>query len=480
MSVEDKPFVHEVFAVCEDEQDGRQPKLLDQPFQLYVSCKPSSSVFFRLKVSLTNGTSRKVMVYLQITPDRISSLRHTTCNSADIENPSPPCLEHVRQKLGGKRSVTRLQFQLHSAAHAQLVVPIGFTLDEPPDSPARRAFGFANSLAAASLFSLYLSHNVLSMTKFQSFAGALEQFPTLSAVQRQRYARIVDLRGLYNGTGGMEITPEGHNGSPLPNVDQNGCTTPPTADSCATTVPFDTPSRYRDSPPRYEECPVEERQPKARSDAKATSVESLSGHPAPPEYTDTEQQHHVFNASKPLLHRRSDDIDIRQTCKRRHSFAAGSPSMALMGTAQRPEKMQRSRIADSDCSRARLELLLEQQRRQIKQLQKDMEELKRRNTELEGRYSEVEETCCDLESRQAETKDTIESILTHTGELDDECEKLGKQMPDMYEEVEDTVKELVGEWVQENMAEIIKGHIDEQVAAQIALVKTKMCRALQD
>ncbi|KAK2038746.1 hypothetical protein LZ31DRAFT_110036 [Colletotrichum somersetense] len=480
MSVEDKPFVHEVFAVCEDEQDGRQPELLDQSFQLYVSCKPSSSVFFRLKVSLTNGASRKITVYLQITPDRISSLRHTTCNSSDMSNPSPPCLERVRQKLGGKRSVTRLQFQLHSAAHAQLVVPIGFTLDEPPSSPARRAFDSANSLAAASLFSLYLPHNVLSMTKFQSFAGALEQFPTLSAVQRQLYARMVDLRGLYNGTGGMEITPEDHNGSPLPERDQNGCTTPPTADSCATTVPFDTPSRYRDSPPRYEECSVKERQPKARSDAKAISAECLSGHPAPPEYTDTEQKHHVFNASKPLLRRRSEDIDIRQTGKRRHSFAAGPPSIASMGNAQRPEKMQRSRVTDLDCSRARLELLLEQQRRQIKQLQKDMEELKRRNTELEGRYSEVEEACCDLESRQAETKDTIESILTHTGELDDECEKLGKQMPDMYEEVQDTVKELVGEWVQENMAEIIKGHIDEQVTAQIALVKTKMSRALQD
>ncbi|KAK2007830.1 hypothetical protein LZ32DRAFT_621922 [Colletotrichum eremochloae] len=479
MSVEDKPFVHEVFAVCEDEQHGRQPKLLDQPFQLYASCKLSSSVFFRLKVSLASSTCRKTMVYLQITPDRISSLRYTNYNTNEMGSLSPPCLERVRQKLGGKRSVTRLQFQLHSSAHAQLVVPTGFALDEPPNSPARVTFDSAHSLAAASLFSLYLPHNVLSMTKFQSFALAIEQFPTLSADQRQLYARMVDLRGLYNGRGGVEMKLEGQNDSLLPDKDPNRSATPATTDSYATTVAFDTPSRYIDSPPRYEECPGEGREPKVTSDATAISVQNPGGHSAPPEYKDTERQQNVSNASK-HVHRESEEFGLRQTCKRRHSFAAGSTTMASIGNAQRPEKMPRSQIADPVSSQSRLELLLEQQSRQIKQLQKDMEELKRRNTELEGRYNEVEETCCNLESHQVETKETIESILIHTGELDDECEKLGKQMPDIYEEVQDTVKELVGEWVQENMAEIIKGHLDKQVAAQIALVKTKMCRALQD
>ncbi|KAK2001443.1 hypothetical protein LX36DRAFT_746978 [Colletotrichum falcatum] len=480
MSVEDKPFVHEVFVVCEDEQDGRQPEVLDQPFQLYASCKQSSSVFFRLKVSFTNGASRKIVVYLQITPDRISSLRYATFNANHMDSPSPPYLERVRQKLGGKRSVTRLQFQLHNGAFAQLVVPTGFAFNEPPNSPARRIFDSAHSLAAASSFSLYLPHNVLSMIKFQSFARALEQFPTLSADQRQLHARMVDLRGLYNGTGGTEILPKDQPGGPLPDRDGKRSITPSTTDSYATTVPFDTPSRYRDSPPRYEECPGEERQPKARSDPTTISVESLSDHAAPPEYRDTERQHKVLDASKRALHRVSEGINSRQTCKRRHSFAAGSTTMALMGNAQRPEKMPRSQLIDPDCSQIRLEALLEQQRQQIKQLQKDMEELKRRNAELEGQYNEVEETCHDLESRQVETEETLESILTHTGELDDECEKLGKRMPDIYEEVQDTVKDLLSEWIQENMAETIKGHINQQVAAQIAQVKTKMRRALQD
>ncbi|EFQ36514.1 hypothetical protein CGRA01v4_13196 [Colletotrichum graminicola] len=479
MSVEDKPFVHEVFAVCEDERDGRQPKLFDQPFQLYASCKPSSSVFFRLRVSLINGASRKIMVYLQITPDRISSLRYTTCNANDLGSPSPPCLELVRQKLGGRRSVARLQFQLHST-HAQLVVPIGFALDEPPDSPARSALGSANSLAAASLFSLYLPHNVLSMVKFQSFARALDQFPTLSAEQHQLYTRMVDLRGLYNGTGGMEMTLEDQDASPLPDKDHDRSTTPPTTASYTTTVAFDTPSRYIDSPPRYEECPGEGWQPKARSDPTAISADSLDVRSALPEYIENDRQDKMSNAPERVLHYGGKSIDSRKTCKRRHSFAAGSPTFSSIANVQRPEKMLRSQIAESDRCQSRLELLLEHQRKQIEQLQKDMRELRRRNTELEGRYGEVEETCCDLESRQLETKETIESILTHTGELDDECEKLGKQMPDIYEEVQDTVKDLVGEWVQENMTEIIKGHIDQQVAAQIALVKTKMCRALQD
>ncbi|OHW92112.1 hypothetical protein CSPAE12_09278 [Colletotrichum incanum] len=220
-----------------------------------------------------------------------------TCDTSasdtnDTSDRSPPCLERVRQRLGGKRLVTRLQFQLHSGTYAQLIVPTGFTCDEASDSPARHTFSSTTSLAITSMFSLYIPHNILPMAKFQTFVQAVRQFSKLTTAQHQLYERMVDLRRLYIGKGGVVLTPEEHTGSPLPDREH----TPATTESCATTIPFDTVPRHQSPPPQYDECVGEGQQPRASSGA-AIFAKSPGGDDALPEYDDAERQHNVSNAS---------------------------------------------------------------------------------------------------------------------------------------------------------------------------------------
>lgn len=91
----------------------------------------------------------------------------------DTTKSSPPCLELVCQQLGVK--VTRLQFQLRSDIHAQLLMPTDFTLDKSHNSPARCIFGSVTLLATASLFSLYMPHDFWPMNKLQKFGQAVRQ-----------------------------------------------------------------------------------------------------------------------------------------------------------------------------------------------------------------------------------------------------------------------------------------------------------------
>ncbi|KAF5498156.1 hypothetical protein CGCA056_v015000 [Colletotrichum aenigma] len=488
-SAEDARFVHTVFAVRED-QDGGQPEFIDQPFKLNAVYQSSASALFRLSTTITDSASIKTTIYLQITPDRIASLQNTTCDTSDANDGSPSHLERVRQRLGGKRLLTRLQFHLHSGLYAQLIVPTGFARDEAPASPAWHAFRSTASLATVPTFSIYMPHNVLPMTKFETFFQAVRQFPTLTATQRQSYERMVDLRRLYSGKGGVVFTPEDdQNAVPLRDGERNRSATPST-ESCASTVPFDTVPRHQDSPPQYDECVVEGPQPRASMTAAAAAafVKSARGDDALPEYGGSERQHRRLQTSKRVLHCGSEEIDLHPSSKRAHFQRSFASVHATTANAQRPEERSESQFTDAECVQGRLAVLLEQQRQQIQRLQEDVEELRRRNKELEGRHDEVEDNCGDLENRQTETEETVESLLIHTGELDEECEKLGKQMPDLCDEMEDWVKDNLGDamkehmnkWLEENMAETINGYINEKVAAQIAQMKAKMRKALSN
>ncbi|KAH0419557.1 hypothetical protein CcaCcLH18_14357 [Colletotrichum camelliae] len=490
-SAEDARFVHTVFAVRED-QDGGQPAFIDQPFKLNAVYQSSASALFRLSTSITDSASIKTTIYLQITPDRVASLQNTTCDTSDTNDRIPPCLERVRQRLGVKSLVTRLQFKLHSGLHAQLIVPTDFAYDEAPDSPARHAFRSIASLATVPTFSVYMPHNVLPMMKFETFVQAVRQFANLTATQRQSYERMVDLRRLYSGKGGVVFTPEEDQiAGPLRDGERNRSATPST-ESCASTVPFDTVPRQQDSPPEYIECVAEGPQPRVSSTAAvagaAAFTKSPGGGDALPEYSDTKRQHPRLQTSKRMLHCGSEEIDLHPSSKRAHFQRSFITVHATTRNAQHPEERSESRYADAECVQSRLAVLLEEQRQQIERLREDVEELRRRNKELEGRHDEVEDNCGDLENRQTETEETVESLLIHTGELDDECEKLGKQMPDMCDEMEDWVKDNMGDamkehmskWLEENMAETLNGYINEKVAAQIAQMKAKMRKALLD
>ncbi|KAK8024503.1 hypothetical protein PG993_012569 [Apiospora rasikravindrae] len=450
-------FAQSVFVVREDD-DGTE--FVDHSMKLDAIHKPSTSVLFRLSIPITDSASTKTTIYLQITPDRIISLRTTACDTSDTSERTPPCLDRVRARLGGARFVTRLQFQLHTG-HAQLIVPANFDLphNEAPNSPARQLFASVSSLATASVFSLYMPHNVLPMKKFRNFTEAVRQFPTLTATQRHAYERMVNLRGLYHGKGGVVYTPEDQDIPTTAAATASDATT----ESDATTVAFDTPlalSRF---------SPAVRGKPDAAGDC------------APPAY-DGEQQYRSMSSSKRLLHCGSEDIDLYPTPKRmfRHPRKV-----------QVTEKISRLHPTNSDPGfsfESRLQLQLERQQRQIEQLQEDVKALQKRNKELEGRQGELEENHSVLENRQGETEEAVESILVHTGELDEECEKLGKQVPDIGDEVEDwmkssmgdTVKDYMADWLKENMSESIQDFITQQVTAQIAEVKTKMRSALGD
>lgn len=482
-SSEETRFAHSVFVVREDHDGRHSPEFVDHPMKLDAVYKPSTSVLFRLSVPITDSASTKTTIYLQITPDRISSLRNMTCDATDTSERVPPCLDRVRERLGGARFVTRLQFQLHTDSHAQLVVPTDFNLQDTPDSPSQRMFKSVSSFAAASLFSLYMPHNVLPIKKFQNLAEAVRQFAALTAAQRHAYERMVDLRSLYHGKGGVVFTRENQDHAESPATTASDAAT----ESDAATVAFDTPSRYRDSPPRYEECPSEGHKSTDQPDAATVSAdkpavaESPAPSPvgcAPPAYDDDEPRFKHPMVGKRVLNCGSEDIDLHSAAKRRYAR-----------TSKPTEKISRSQSVGLDCSfESRLQFQLERQRQQIERLQDDIKALQKRNKELEGRHNELEENHGVLENRQVETEEAVESILVHTGELDEECERLGKQVPDIGDEVEDwmkcnmgdTAKDIMADWLKESMSETIQEYIAKQVTAQIAEVKTKMRSALGD
>lgn len=469
---EDMRFVHDTFVVCEDE-DGRQSEFLDQLFKFDALYKASASVLFRLSLSITDSSSTKTTIYLQIESDCIASLRSTICDTSDTSEGRPACLERIRRRLDNIRLVLRLQLQLHSGASAQLVVPHGFTLDKFHDNPARYAFSSAASLAAASSFSLYFPHNVWPMKELQRLVRAVEQFSTVTAAQRKAYERMVDLRRLYNGKGGIVFTPEDQNGSSLPGMDYKRSTTPATSESCATTNAFDTPPRYRDSPPQYDGCLNDIARP----------AKDSGGDFAPPEYRDPERRHGVIKVLERPLHCGSEDMDLHPRSKRKHSVdISRTTTAATTQNDARPEKRWRSH-----CSHLRCLHLLKQQSQQIRQLQENVEELKRRNETLEGRQVEVEENCCNLENRQIGTEETIESLHVQVAEFDDEYERLGRQISDICDEMDDVkantgdaLKEHIEAWLEEDMPEFLQGYINDQVTAQMAQVKTNLRKALED
>ncbi|KAK8071328.1 hypothetical protein PG997_011531 [Apiospora hydei] len=476
MSSDETRFTQSVFAVREDNDGADGVEFVDHSLKLDVVHKPSTSVLFRLSIpiAVTDSTSTKVTIYLQITPDRIISLRNTACDTSDTnERTPPPYLDRVLERLGGAR------LSRASSLHAQLVVPTDFSLHEAPDSPARRLFASVSSLATASLFSLYMPHNVLPMKKFRNFEQAVRQFPTLTATERHAFERMVNLRGLYRGKGGVVYTPEDQDAA---TAAVNATASDATTESDAATVAFDTPSRYRDSPPKYEESPSEGHQSSGKLDAAIGC--------APPAYDDSDGGEYRPMTSKRLLHCGSEDIDLHLDLhppKRifRH------PRKGQMHK-QMVKKISRHHPTnlgpDLNFFESRLQLQLERQQRLIEQLQKDIKTLQKRNKELEGRQGELEESHGVLENRQGETEEAVESILVHTGELDEECEKLGKQVPDIGDEVEDwmkssmgdTMKDYMADWLKENMSDSIQDYISQQVTAQIAEVKTKMRSALGD
>ncbi|KAH9234120.1 hypothetical protein K456DRAFT_1761518 [Colletotrichum gloeosporioides 23] len=247
--------LREVVTVWEDE--GQPPSILPLQFELCVRCSPERLLLFRLAISLAGSAFDKTAetnVYLHITADFLDSLDHML--------------------LRGK--------------HIQLAVPKDFTIDQLCDDVARSTFENAESLAAASIFSLYLPHNILSSDSVPKYKDAIERSRSLIDALRQGYERMRDVNRLYRGAGGKVHQPHDCPHGWSPRKENYSPLAPGSSPSCGSTLPFNDISRG--SPPPYNGSPAGEQSPTTRSDAAAILAADPRSNHSPPEYSDAEPQ----------------------------------------------------------------------------------------------------------------------------------------------------------------------------------------------
>ncbi|GKT92426.1 hypothetical protein CT0861_09524 [Colletotrichum tofieldiae] len=503
----------DVFAVRED-QDGRQHEFIDQTFKFSSAYLSSETVCFRLAVTVRDGDHNDTLIYLQVTPDHLDSLRFEPCTK---RNRSPPHLDSVRRRLGGKGDLTRLQFRLRSGIYAQLIVSNDSPDYEALVSPARHTLDLVASVAASSSFSLYLPANQLSKQLLKACVEAVERSSVLTQEELRSYQRAVDLQRLYRGKGGKVLATKDYDGISRPETD-----------SCATTVDFDIVPRHQGPPPLYGECINEGEKPRAISHDAGKFLESSLVDCAPPEYSDTEQSRNVSIASKRVRQCGDEDVLLHPSSKRVHPQGSFTtiPETASTRNAPGLEAKPRPEFDDADDDRNMLlrnlmrrleqqeqqmkQLRQEQQteqlrqEHQIKQLQVEVGKLRRQNADLEGRFSKVEDICDNLEHRQGLVKEDFENLDVHIGELEEFCEKLEKQMPHISDELEDLVRDKISDMLEEHMGDLVKRHasdlvgeyidkggggnlsgplreyVRKNVTIQMAKMKAKMCEVLQE
>ncbi|KAK2036426.1 hypothetical protein LZ31DRAFT_561152 [Colletotrichum somersetense] len=497
-----KLVVLKVVAVREDE--GRGLEIIPQQFGLCVSHSPKGLVLFRLDVSITDSAATKTTLYLQITADSLDSLVRTDYDKTNADAQNPPYLENVFERLKLGHSVTRLQFRLHSGESIQFVVPSDFNVDNIPDDKARSTFECAESLAAASRFSLYFQHNILKKENFADYKEAVSPSPTEAL--RKSYRDMRNVKRLYNGVGGKVFKPRGHHYDPPP-MRERCCSPALTTASCGSTLPFESDPRPEESPPPYEKCLSEGRSPTVRSDAAAVAISVESPGLVPPSYSDI-RQHDVPDPFQGGRHCGSEDSDIYQTAKRKRPLAAFRPGKTRrslfeqetndghlelqykrMELQRREIELQHREIElqrrDIELLRREIELQLretELQRRQIGQPPNNTEKLQRRVERLEERHEELEEDYSKLKGHQEQTDVDIGDLETDVIELKTGYEEVMQQIPDICDEfkdlkgdMEDTLREDVHEFIKDSMAE----QIVECVEAHVGKMKEKLRQALQ-
>ncbi|KDN60928.1 hypothetical protein CSUB01_12301 [Colletotrichum sublineola] len=468
-----------VIAVCEDA--GQPPKIIPQDFKLHIRCSPRRFILFRLVVSFTGDASVKTMIYLQITGDYLGPLDLTVHNKTDSNAETPPNIEDICKLLKDITSVTRLQFQLRSSERIQLVVPSDFNPDKIPNNKARVIFKSAESLAAASSFSLYFQHNVLKKEMFQWYQEVISL--PLTDDLRRLYGNTRDLRGLYKGRGGKVHIPRQqqhpHHGYP-PSTEPCSSPAPAMTASYGSTLPFDAFPRlqqeYQEDPPPYDECPSEGRSTNIRQDAISPGADL-----APPGYGNTERRHNALDPSSDALPSGKQDTDMRPTSKRKRSSAAVcSPRTAR--DASRAVKIPPSPLNLNDENVARFLHLVEQQRQQIERQSEQIEQLQKNFGEMQRRYDELEANYIKLENRQEQADDTIDNLSIDVGELEDKYVEVIHQIPDVCDEFED-LKESIGDTFKEDIYKSIEAsierRIEERVDDQVEGMKRRICQALQ-
>ncbi|KAK1976435.1 hypothetical protein LZ30DRAFT_734675 [Colletotrichum cereale] len=467
--------VPEVIAVRED--TGQPPELINHKFQLAIRYSSPALVLFRLIYSI-NGASTNTTIYLQIRVDCIESLEKKTYGNSDNNTPSPPYFETVRQRLNGIRSVARLKFQLYGGRNVQLIVPFDFTIGKVYADQVCDTHGSPKSLAAASLFSLYFRHDLLTNKQFGKYKWAIRQFPLLTETEKQRYECMADVGRLYVGARG-KVLKENEESSP-PAREHCISPTPTTPLSCGSTVPFDTEPHRRGSPPPYVACLGEDRLPRATF--AAIFADSLGDDRDPPKYGNTERLLNVLDPAEGVHPCENEEItDIQLTPKRKRSSASGHTTRTSSAEALRPEKLQRPLLGDW----SRVMCMLEKQQQQIDQLQRTLGEsrgqnevLENQNKALQRRCDDLEARCSELEHRQDNIVGDIDNLDVEVDELQARCDTLEKQMPDICDDMEERKGQIVEEF-KKNIGESIEDAIANSVDAEVSEVKRRICEALR-
>ncbi|KAK2022073.1 hypothetical protein LX32DRAFT_645837 [Colletotrichum zoysiae] len=461
----DVDFNFDAAGVIAVREDSEPPEVIGEAFHLSIRYSDSASVLFRLSHSI-NSASPDTTVYLQIRVDCIESLERTIHDNAHNSTPSPSCFEAVRQRLNGIQSITRLKFKLCGGSNAQLIVPFDFTIGKLSEESVWNTHGSPRSLAAASLFSLYFRHDILTKKKFKKYNWAIGQFPCLPETKKQRYEYMADVDRLYIGARGKVLKDNGGISTPA----REHCTspTPATPLSCGSTVPFDTGSR-RGSPPPY---------------VAAIFAGSPCGDHDPPQYGCTERLHNALDPAEGVLSYGNEDTNAHLAPKRKRTSASGHTTRPSSAEALRPGKLQRSLSADSD-DLGRVMCLLERQQRQIDQLQQSLGESRRENEALKRRCDDLEGRWSELEHCKDDIVGNIDNLDVEVDELQARCDTLEKQMPDICDDMEERKGQIVEEF-RKKMGESIEDAIEafedviaKRVDAKVNQVKRKICKALQ-
>ncbi|KAK2020772.1 hypothetical protein LX32DRAFT_291998 [Colletotrichum zoysiae] len=447
--------VSNVVAVRQDE--GQPPEIIPQQFELRVRLSQQKLLLFCLIASFApdGASASKSTIYLQFTADSLHPLHRVVYNKINPNPRDPSCLDHVWKLLQDTKNVTCLQFQLRSGRRIQLAVPLDFNPEKITDNTIQSAFRSAESLAAASSFSLYFRADALRRRSLREYNAAIRRPLTEELVRS--YKDMLDVKRLYNGIGGkaheVHISRGHRDGSPRTRESCSSPTSAASTVSCGSTLPFDTVPRPPESPPSYEEYLNEGQSPRVGPDAAATviSTKGLADNLAPPEYGDTEQPHDVLDPKGVPCG--SQDINKHLTTKRKRSVTSICTTRIVATDASQPKK----------------------------ELQKHVENLQAQVKRLEKRHDDLEGDCCMLQKRQDEIDDDVNNLQVDVDELGNTCENLGNSMLDVCDEFNDLKDTMRGtpeadqcKW-SENMAK----ELGEYVRAEADEIKRKICQALQ-
>ncbi|KAK6857999.1 hypothetical protein PG995_005698 [Apiospora arundinis] len=433
-------FMHPVVVVCES--PNKQVAKDTITLHVETSSSPSPSVLFSFCASTADRA-----LSLQLTPDRISSLTRTTHDHTQVIN-SPPCMDLVRQQLGTKRNLTRLQFRLR--CHGQLINSIEGASSRFQDLGASDDI---MSLAATLTFSVYMPHDALSKAKYNIFYRAVRPFlGSEEATERPEILPPAQEDACRNHIQGNHTSP------PPEYVNEDERRTPRPAESDNDTVAVTTPSGY--GPPGDDD--------------------ELPGYPddesegfAPGSKENIRKRHFSRGSSE-------GSSCLRGTSKRGRLWSPDAEAFIETDSPSPPIDVNQSgyrlnvieawmRLHDQRTEALEAENKLHKDRNA--ELEHRVAELESRNMELEHRVVDLESRVDQLENQHEVMEETIANVDVRSGELDADCSRIGLELAEIRDMSRDAIIDEINDKVQESMGDMVAMYREE--------LKQKLITALQ-